>query len=149
MRADAIQLDLLEEQVDLDDVSFEKSVDSFSRFLRNIASELHGRKVFDSDFLKWANEALEFPLRFQAKKCSSAELLQKRVQTWQLHDAEVAGQKKSFLRAVVCCLYEEKSKEGDEYEVPDMLELFFSVLLDIDSTLCQRFRVFFQAELRE
>ncbi|RQS00138.1 hypothetical protein DIE04_07115 [Burkholderia sp. Bp8994] len=149
MREDAIQLDLLEDQVDLDDVSFGKSVDYFSRFLQNVASELHERKVFDGDFLKWANETLEFPLRFQAKKCSSAELLRKRVETWQLHDAEVAGQKKSFLRAVVCCLYEEKPEEGDEYEVPDMLELFFSVLLDIEPTLCQRFRVFFEAELRE
>ncbi len=148
MREDAIQLDLLEEQVDLEDVSFGEAVDYFSKFLLNIASELYEKKIFDSDFLMWANETLEFPLHFKSKKCSSAELLRKRVETWQLHDAEVAGQKKSFLRAVVCCLYEETDEEGEEYEVPDMLELFFSVLLDIDPTLCQRFRVFFQAELR-
>lgn len=148
MREDAIQLGLLEEQVDLEDVSFGEAVDYFSKFLLNVASELYEKKIFDSDFLMWANEALEFPLHFQSKKCSSAELLRKRVETWQLHDAEAIGQKKSFLRAVVCCLYEEKSDEGDEYDVPDMLELFFSVLLDIEPALCQRFRVFFQAELR-
>ena len=95
----------------------------------------------DSEFVKWVDETLGAPVLYFSDENVSEELGRRRIEAWKLHDSE-AGIKKSYLRALVCCLYEEKPDDGGFYEVPDMMELFFSVLLDIEAGLCQRFRFF-------
>ncbi|AKM45001.1 hypothetical protein NL30_34515 [Burkholderia contaminans] len=143
MKEGAIQLGLLEEKVDFDEISFGEAVTTFSNFLRSIFEEICGEMKVDAEFVKWVDETLGMPALYFSGENVSEALRRRRIEAWTLHDSE-AGIKKSYLRALVCCLYEEKSDDGEFYEVPDMMELFFSVLLDIEAGLCQRFRIFFE-----
>ncbi|MCC4104761.1 hypothetical protein [Serratia ureilytica] len=50
MKEDAIQLDLLEDETDLDNVSFEAAVVIFSKFIRILSGDFHKNNIFDVDF---------------------------------------------------------------------------------------------------
>ncbi|MFD4841671.1 hypothetical protein ACFWP0_29525 [Achromobacter sp. NPDC058515] len=144
MKEDAIQLELLEERVDLAQLPFDRAVVLFSEFLRLVARELCSQEKIERCFFEWVDDSLHLPDLFFSGECSSVDFRSRRIEVWRKHDMEEDFMKKRFLRAIVCCLYEETSEEGQRYETSEMVELFFSVLLDMDPGLCLRFRLFLE-----
>ncbi|WP_156902881.1 hypothetical protein [Achromobacter sp. MFA1 R4] len=147
MREDAIQLSALEGRIDLEQIPFDRSLIVFSKFLLDVSREYLKENKIEHDFFEWIDETLRFPVLFFSGKCSVEEFGGRRIDAWVRHDAEKNSLKKAILRAIVCCLYEGTSDRGEEYETPEMMELFFSVLLDVDVHLCSRFRKFFENEV--
>lgn len=147
MKADIIQIEILEKNVDIDKISFKQSVLLFSKYLQKVVEENFKLGSIDKDFYFIINEILEYPDKFFTGTISSSEFYQVRINAWSLHDAEINLLKKRIIRAAICCLYEEYSESNDRYEVNDMIELFFSVLLDINEQYCYQFRVFFEQSL--
>lgn len=141
----AIQLDLLEENIDLKAIPFDESALILSKFLQQYATEMCEKRQFSGDFLRWTTETLALRLT-PGKIPAVAELRQTRANTWELYHAEPDSPKKHFLRAVICCLYDKDTDETTELETPEMVELFFFVLLDVGPGVCERFRVFFESQ---
>lgn len=148
MKEDATQLKLLEENIDLSRLSFKDVTLIFSGYLREIIEEIFQCGNLDENFFFLVKDMLLLPGKFFDGKVSRDDFYQGRVEAWRLHDSEKNFFKKNILRAVICCLYEEYSESGEKYEVGDMIELYFSVLLDIDGKYCYQFRMFFEEKLQ-
>lgn len=143
-----MQLDLLEENIDLNAISFDASALIFSRFLQQLATDMFEQGRFSGDFLRWTTETLGLRLS-SATPPAVSDLVRTRTDTWRLHHAESDCPKKHFLRAVICCLYDKHTDKTRELETPEMVELFFFVLSDIGPEVCEQFRIFFEAHVRK
>lgn len=144
----AIQLDLLEAHIDLNAFSFDESALIFSTFLQQLATEMCEKGQFSSKFLRWTTETLGLRLT-PGKHPAVSELRQTRAKTWELYHAEPDCPKKHFLRAVICSLYDKDTDATTELEAPEMIELFFFVLSDVGTGICERFRVFFESQHKQ
>lgn len=147
MKPDAIQIELLEKNIDIRKVSFREIVLILSKYLQKIVEENFKCRNIDEEFFFLVKDMHQFPDEFFTGAISSNVFYQARVKAWRFHDAEKNLLKKRIIRAIICCLYEEYSESGDKYEVDEMIELFFSVLLNIDEKYCCQFRVFFEQAL--
>ena len=58
----AIQLDLLEENIDLKAIPFDESALILSKFLQQYATEMCEKRQFSGDFLRWTTETLALRL---------------------------------------------------------------------------------------
>ncbi|MDN7673480.1 hypothetical protein QZM22_13360 [Burkholderia oklahomensis] len=146
MSEDILQLSLLEESCNLSSIKYKQMIAVFAEFLGGFVDNLNSEGKVDSDFLKYFSQKIEVVNRFIAGGESSDLLLGDRIEIWRRYDLEENYLKKGLLRALVCCFYEE---EGGDDEILDSLELFFSLLRDVDEGGCLRFRIFFELQIKK
>ncbi|MBC1395027.1 hypothetical protein HB785_02320 [Listeria welshimeri] len=142
MKADAIQLTILMENTNIARTSPAKLVQFYSEYLQYIMKQNFQSGIIDKEFFLITDDLLKGPNKFFVGEITSDDFFNIRIKAWMLHDAEGNVLRKSILRAIVSCLYEKSSETNSSSENYMLIELYLSLLLDINEVYCKQFRIF-------
>ncbi|MBC1618272.1 hypothetical protein HB955_03085 [Listeria welshimeri] len=147
MKADAIQLTILMENTNIARTSPAKLVQFYSEYLQYIMKQNFQSGIIDKEFFLITDDLLKGPNKFLVGKITSDDFFNIRIKAWMLHDAEGNVLRKSILRAIVSCLYEKSSETNSSSENYMLIELYLSLLLDINEVYCKQFRIFLEEQI--
>ncbi|MBF2612726.1 hypothetical protein [Listeria welshimeri] len=147
MKADAIQLTILMENTNIARTSPAKLVQFYSEYLQYIMKQNFQSGIFDKEFFLIIDDLLKGPNKFFVGEITSDDFFNIRIKAWMLHDAEGNVLRKSILRAIVSCLYEKSSETNSSSENYVLIELYLSLLLDINEVYCKQFRIFLEEQI--
>lgn len=147
MKADAIQLTILMENTNIARTSPAKLVQFYSEYLQYIMKQNFQSGIFDKEFFLITDDLLKDPNKFFVGEITSDDFFNIRIKAWMLHDAEGNVLRKSILRAIVSCLYEKSSETNSSSENYMLIELYLSLLLDINEEYCKQFRIFLEEQI--
>lgn len=147
MKADAIQLTILMENTNIARTSPAKLVQFYSEYLQYIMKQNFQSGIFDKEFFLITDDLLKGPNKFFVGEITSDDFFNIRIKAWMLHDAEGNVLRKSILRAIVSCLYEKSSETNSSSENYMLIELYLSLLLDINEVYCKQFRIFLEEQI--
>ncbi|MBC1700959.1 hypothetical protein HBP65_02315 [Listeria welshimeri] len=147
MKADAIQLTILMENTNIARTSPAKLVQFYSEYLQYIMKQNFQSGIFDKEFFLIIDDLLKGPNKFFVGEITSDDFFNIRIKAWMLHDAEGNVLRKSILRAIVSCLYEKSSETNSSSENYMLIELYLSLLLDINEVYCKQFRIFLEEQI--
>ncbi|MBC1971256.1 hypothetical protein HCJ62_01480 [Listeria welshimeri] len=147
MKADAIQLTILMENTNIARTSPAKLVQFYSEYLQYIMKQNFQSGIIDKDFFLITDDLLKGPNKFFVGEITSDDFFNIRIKAWMLHDAEGNVLRKSILRAIVSCLYEKSSETNTSSENYMLIELYLSLLLDINEEYCKQFRIFLEEQI--
>ncbi|MBC2064440.1 hypothetical protein JL739_10950 [Listeria welshimeri] len=103
--------------------------------------------IIDKEFFLITDDLLKGPNKFFVGEITSDDFFNIRIKAWMLHDAEGNVLRKSILRAIVSCLYEKSSETNSSSENYMLIELYLSLLLDINEVYCKQFRIFLEEQI--
>ncbi|MBC1251738.1 hypothetical protein HCJ37_04355 [Listeria welshimeri] len=147
MKADAIQLTILMENTNIARTSPAKLVQFYSEYLQYIMKQNFQFGIIDKEFFLITDDLLKGPNKFFVGEITSDDFFNIRIKAWMLHDAEGNVLRKSILRAIVSCLYEKSSETNSSSENYMLIELYLSLLLDINEVYCKQFRIFLEEQI--
>ncbi|MBF2340297.1 hypothetical protein IBB74_05950 [Listeria welshimeri] len=147
MKADAIQLTILMENTNIARTSPAKLVQFYSEYLQYIMKQNFQSGIIDKEFFLITDDLLKGPNKFFVGEITSDDFFNIRMKAWMLHDAEGNVLRKSILRAIVSCLYEKSSETNTSSENYMLIELYLSLLLDINEVYCKQFRIFSEEQI--
>ncbi|MBF2449783.1 hypothetical protein [Listeria welshimeri] len=147
MKADAIQLTMLMENTNIARTSPAKLVQFYSEYLQYIMKQNFQSGIIDKEFFLITDDLLKGPNKFFVGEITSDDFFNIRIKAWMLHDAEGNVLRKSILRAIVSCLYEKSSETNSSSENYMLIELYLSLLLDINEVYCKQFRIFLEEQI--
>lgn len=147
MKADAIQLTILMENTNIARTSPAKLVQFYSEYLQYIMKQNFQSGIIDKEFYLITDDLLKGPNKFFVGEITSDDFFNIRIKAWMLHDAEGNVLRKSILRAIVSCLYEKSSETNSSSENYMLIELYLSLLLDINEVYCKQFRIFLEEQI--
>lgn len=147
MKADAIQLTILMENTNIARTSPAKLVQFYSEYLQYIMKQNFQSGIIDKEFFLITDDLLKGPNKFFVGEITSDDFFNIRIKAWMLHDAEGNVLRKSILRAIVSCLYEKSSETNSSSENYMPIELYLSLLLDINEVYCKQFRIFLEEQI--
>ncbi|MBF2357310.1 hypothetical protein IBB71_02795 [Listeria welshimeri] len=147
MKADAIQLTILMENTNIAKTSPAKLVQFYSEYLQYIMKQNFQSGIIDKQFFLITDDLLKGPNKFFVGEITSDDFFNIRIKAWMLHDAEGNVLRKSILRAIVSCLYEKSSETNTSSENYMLIELYLSLLLDINEVYCKQFRIFLEEQI--
>lgn len=147
MKADAIQLTILMENTNIARTSPAKLVQFYSEYLQYIMKQNFQFGIIDKEFFLITDDLLKGPNKFFVGEITSDDFFNIRIKAWMLHDAEGNVLRKSVLRAIVSCLYEKSSETNSSSENYMLIELYLSLLLDINEVYCKQFRIFLEEQI--
>ncbi|MBC2081597.1 hypothetical protein IA938_04800 [Listeria welshimeri] len=147
MKADAIQLTILMENTNIARTSPAKLVQFYSEYLQYIMKQNFQSGIIDKEFFLITDDLLKGPNKFFVGEITSDDFFNIRIKAWMLHDAEGNVLRKSILRAIVSCLYEKSSETNSSSENYMLIELYLSLLLDINEVYCKQFRIFLEDQI--
>ncbi|MBC1652082.1 hypothetical protein HCJ04_02130 [Listeria welshimeri] len=147
MEADAIQLTILMENTNIARTSPAKLVQFYSEYLQYIMKQNFQSGIIDKEFFLITDDLLKGPNKFFVGEITSDDFFNIRIKAWMLHDAEGNVLRKSILRAIVSCLYEKSSETNSSSENYMLIELYLSLLLDINEVYCKQFRIFLEEQI--
>ncbi|MBF2444888.1 hypothetical protein [Listeria welshimeri] len=147
MKADAIQLTILMENTNIARTSPAKLVQFYSEYLQYIMKQNFQSGIIDKEFFLITDDLLKGPNKFFVGEITSDDFFNIRIKAWMLHDAEGNVLRKSILRAIVSCLYEKSSETNSSSENYMLIELYLSLLLDINEEYCKQFRIFLEEQI--
>ncbi|MBF2422811.1 hypothetical protein [Listeria welshimeri] len=147
MKADAIQLTILMENTNIARTSPAKLVQFYSEYLQYIMKQNFQSGIIDKEFFLITDDLLKGPNKFFVGEITSDDFFNIRMKAWMLHDAEGNVLRKSILRAIVSCLYEKSSETNTSSENYMLIELYLSLLLDINEVYCKQFRIFLEEQI--
>ncbi|MBC1692259.1 hypothetical protein HBP39_04830 [Listeria welshimeri] len=147
MKADAIQLTILMENTNIARTSPAKLVQFYSEYLQYIMKQNFQSGIIDKEFFLIIDDLLKGPNKFFVGEITSDDFFNIRIKAWMLHDAEGNVLRKSILRAIVSCLYEKSSETNSSSENYMLIELYLSLLLDINEVYCKQFRIFLEEQI--
>ncbi|MBC1360220.1 hypothetical protein HB795_03100 [Listeria welshimeri] len=147
MKADAIQLTILMENTNIARTSPAKLVQFYSEYLQYIMKQNFQSGIIDKEFFLITDDLLKGPNKFFIGEITSDDFFNIRIKAWMLHDAEGNVLRKSILRAIVSCLYEKSSETNSSSENYMLIELYLSLLLDINEVYCKQFRIFLEEQI--
>ncbi|MBC1476529.1 hypothetical protein HB892_02120 [Listeria welshimeri] len=147
MKADAIQLTILMENTNIAKTSPAKLVQFYSEYLQYIMKQNFQSGIIDKQFFLITDDLLKGPNKFFVGEITSDDFFNIRIKAWMLHDAEGNVLRKSILRAIVSCLYEKSSETNSSSENYMLIELYLSLLLDINEVYCKQFRIFLEEQI--
>ncbi|MBC1465016.1 hypothetical protein IA821_03480 [Listeria welshimeri] len=147
MKADAIQLTILMENTNIARTSPAKLVQFYSEYLQYIMKQNFQSGIIDKQFFLITDDLLKGPNKFFVGEITSDDFFNIRIKAWMLHDAEGNVLRKSILRAIVSCLYEKSSETNSSSENYMLIELYLSLLLDINEVYCKQFRIFLEEQI--
>lgn len=147
MKADAIQLTILMENTNIARTSPAKLVQFYSEYLQYIMKQNFQSSIIDKEFFLITDDLLKGPNKFFVGEITSDDFFNIRIKAWMLHDAEGNVLRKSILRAIVSCLYEKSSETNSSSENYMLIELYLSLLLDINEEYCKQFRIFLEEQI--
>ncbi|MBC1704033.1 hypothetical protein HBP45_03260 [Listeria welshimeri] len=147
MKADAIQLTILMENTNIARTSPAKLVQFYSEYLQYIMKQNFQSGIIDKGFFLITDDLLKGPNKFFVGEITSDDFFNIRIKAWMLHDAEGNVLRKSILRAIVSCLYEKSSETNSSSENYMLIELYLSLLLDINEVYCKQFRIFLEEQI--
>ncbi|MGE8075117.1 hypothetical protein [Listeria welshimeri] len=147
MKADAIQLTILMENTNIARTSPAKLVQFYSEYLQYIMKQNFQSSIIDKEFFLITDDLLKGPNKFFVGEITSDDFFNIRIKAWMLHDAEGNVLRKSILRAIVSCLYEKSSETNSSSENYMLIELYLSLLLDINEVYCKQFRIFLEEQI--
>ncbi|MBC1281874.1 hypothetical protein HB790_03270 [Listeria welshimeri] len=147
MKADAIQLTILMENTNIARTSPAKLVQFYSEYLQYIMKQNFQSGIIDKEFFLITDDLLKGPNKFFVGEITSDDFFNIRIKAWMLHDAEGNVLRKSILRAIVSCLYEKSSETNSSSENYMLIELYLSLLLDINEVYCKQFRIFLEEQI--
>ncbi|MBC1626965.1 hypothetical protein HB952_03815 [Listeria welshimeri] len=147
MKADAIQLTILMENTNIARTSPAKLVQFYSEYLQYIMKQNFQSGIIDKEFFLITDDLLKGPNKFFVGEITSDDFFNIRIKAWMLHDAEGNVLRKSILRAIVSCLYEKSSETNSSSENYMLIELYLSLLLDINEVYCKHFRIFLEEQI--
>ncbi|MBC1642355.1 hypothetical protein HCJ01_11900 [Listeria welshimeri] len=147
MKADAIQLTILMENTNIARTSPAKLVQFYSEYLQYIMKQNFQSGIIDKEFFLITDDLLKDPNKFFVGEITSDDFFNIRIKAWMLHDAEGNVLRKSILRAIVSCLYEKSSETNSSSENYMLIELYLSLLLDINEVYCKQFRIFLEEQI--
>ncbi|EHF2869388.1 hypothetical protein J0953_001866 [Listeria monocytogenes] len=148
MTEDAVQLNILVKNQKLSEISPNDLLQLFSKYLKQEMKQNFDNGLSDEEFYAITTNLLEQPNKFSVGQISREDFYQARIKAWNLHDAEDDLLKKHILRAIVSCLYEKSLEPNEDGKTYNLVELYLSLLLDIDEVYCQKFRVFLEKALK-
>ncbi|MBC1322994.1 hypothetical protein HB853_08565 [Listeria welshimeri] len=147
MKADAIQLTILMENTNIARTSPAKLVQFYSEYLQYIMKQNFQSGIIDKEFFLITDDLLKGLNKFLVGEITSDDFFNIRIKAWMLHDAEGNVLRKSILRAIVSCLYEKSSETNSSSENYMLIELYLSLLLDINEVYCKQFRIFLEEQI--
>lgn len=147
MKADAIQLTILMENTNIARTSPAKLVQFYSEYLQYIMKQNFQSGIIDKEFFLITDDLLKGPNKFFVGEITSDDFFNIRIKAWMLQDAEGNVLRKSILRAIVSCLYEKSSETNSSSENYMLIELYLSLLLDINEVYCKQFRIFLEEQI--
>ncbi|MBF2411408.1 hypothetical protein IA823_02005 [Listeria welshimeri] len=147
MKADAIQLTILMGNTNIARTSPAKLVQFYSEYLQYIMKQNFQFGIIDKEFFLITDDLLKGPNKFFVGEITSDDFFNIRIKAWMLHDAEGNVLRKSILRAIVSCLYEKSSETNSSSENYMLIELYLSLLLDINEVYCKQFRIFLEEQI--
>ncbi|MBF2639212.1 hypothetical protein IBB56_09430 [Listeria welshimeri] len=147
MKADAIQLTILMENTNIARTSPAKLVQFYSEYLQYIMKQNFQSGIIDKEFFLITDDLLKGPNKFFVGEITSDDFFNIRIKAWMLHDAEGNVLRKSILRAIVSCLYEKSSETNSSSENYMLIELYLSLLLDINEVYYKQFRIFLEEQI--
>ncbi|MBC2026804.1 hypothetical protein HCJ75_05175 [Listeria welshimeri] len=147
MKADAIQLTILMENTNIARTSPAKLVQFYSEYLQYIMKQNFQSGIIDKEFFLITDDLLKGPNKFFVGEITNDDFFNIRIKAWMLHDAEGNVLRKSILRAIVSCLYEKSSETNSSSENYMLIELYLSLLLDINEVYCKQFRIFLEEQI--
>lgn len=147
MKADAIQLTILMENTNIARTSPAKLVQFYSEYLQYIMKQNFQSGIIDKEFFLITDDLLKGPNKFFVGEITSDDFFNIRIKAWMLHDAEGNVLRKSIFRAIVSCLYEKSSETNSSSENYMLIELYLSLLLDINEVYCKQFRIFLEEQI--
>ncbi|MBC1403656.1 hypothetical protein HB769_02145 [Listeria welshimeri] len=147
MKADAIQLTILMENTNIARTSPAKLVQFYSEYLQYIMKQNFQSGIIDKQFFLITDDLLKGPNKFFVGEITSDDFFNIRIKAWMLHDAEGNVLRKSILRAIVSCLYEKSSETNSSSENYMLIELYLSLLLDINEVYCKQFRILLEEQI--
>lgn len=147
MKADAIQLTILMENTNIARTSPAKLVQFYSEYLQYIMKQNFQSGIIDKEFFLITDDLLKGPNKFFVGEITSDDFFNIRIKAWMLHDAEGNVLRKSILRAIVSCLCEKSSETNSSSENYMLIELYLSLLLDINEVYCKQFRIFLEEQI--
>ncbi|MBC1607000.1 hypothetical protein HCJ12_04270 [Listeria welshimeri] len=144
MKADAIQLTILMENTNIARTSPAKLVQFYSEYLQYIMKQNFQSGIIDKEFFLITDDLLKGPNKFFVGEITSDDFFNIRIKAWMLHDAEGNVLRKSI---IVSCLYEKSSETNSSSENYMLIELYLSLLLDINEVYCKQFRIFLEEQI--
>ncbi|MBC1744241.1 hypothetical protein HCA06_14420 [Listeria welshimeri] len=124
MKAAAIQLNILIGNVNIAKIPPAKLVQFYSEYLQYIMKQNFDLGMIDKEFFLLTDDLLKCPHKFFDGEITSSDFFNVRIKAWMLHDAEENMFKKSILRAIVSCLYEESPEPNKSSENYMLIELY-------------------------
>lgn len=124
-----------------------KLVQFYSEYLQYIMKQNFQSGIIDKEFSLITDDLLKGPNKFFVGEITSDDFFNIRIKAWMLHDAEGNVLRKSILRAIVSCLYEKSSETNSSSENYMLIELYLSLLLDINEVYCKQFRIFLEEQI--
>ncbi len=124
-----------------------KLVQFYSEYLQYIMKQNFQSGIIDKEFFLITDDLLKGPNKFFVGEITSDDFFNIRIKAWMLHDAEGNVLRKSILRAIVSCLYEKSSETNSSSENYMLIELYLSLLLDINEVYCKQFRIFLEEQI--
>ncbi|MBC1374387.1 hypothetical protein [Listeria farberi] len=148
MKADAIQLDILIKNVNLEKNPPAKLVQLYAEYLQYTMKQNFEIGMMDREFFLIIDNLLKYPNKYFCGEITSDDFSDVRIRAWKLHDAEENLLRKNILRAIVSSLYEKSFEASKNNESYILIELYLSLLLEINAKYCEQFRIFLEKVLK-
>jgi len=142
----------LSKAIDTENIPFEKLMYALISF---IYDKLFTKDNFQKLNIDSENEMMIRNYAHQGKafldKCIAKELLiEARVSAWETHDRLPRDSaSRNLLRIIIDCLYDKEDSEFEVHGSGEILEVFFSLLLDLGNGYCNQFRCYLQQKLAQ
>lgn len=145
-RVDIEEYSLLEEKINIEDISYNNIILLCKKFVKKIITE---DTYLDNKLKATILDSIEITYKSKSKVIEINQTQRKKI--WELHDSikENNGNKK-LARLSVCCFYDESFsiENPGQYNSEEVLGLFYELLCDLNNDFGKQFTGFLLNEIK-